>query len=246
MASDMGSRKEFKATDEEMIELLNKKVHGKPLSKNGVILEHDLYGEKNPWEIWQEFEGDSKSYGGKDLYFFTRPKKKFPNGSRLVRTIGVGSWEGEDVGKEVVATETKERIGMKKRFRFEKSGTPHDGAWIMHEYSLHSSLITDASANNYFLCRFRKNLRHGVHEEKGVEGTKNLGEDFGRRPRNQQRNRNPQSKKVEATKYKEQVGDDDDDCMSWPELFSLQLRNLIDVPIQDEEAIDLLPNTFKK
>ncbi|KAJ1409896.1 NAC domain [Sesbania bispinosa] len=165
MALGSSSRKEFKPTDDQLLRLfLYNKVHGKPVPNDATILEYDLFGERNPWEIWQEFEGPY-SYDEKDLYFFTILKRKFEGGTsgRVVRTIGCGAWEGEDVGKAIVATDTKQNLGMKKRYRFEKSGTEHDGGWILHEYSLHSSLInTDPSAVNYVLCRFRKNLRHNT------------------------------------------------------------------------------------
>ncbi|KAF1860324.1 hypothetical protein Lal_00037663 [Lupinus albus] len=128
------------------------------------VLEYDLYEEKNPWEIWEEaFEGSR--YDGRELYIFTTLKKKSLNGSRFLRIIGCGSWEAEDTGKKVAAEGTSLCIGLKKRFRFEKSGTQHDGGWILHEYSLDPSLQNnDSSANNHVLCRFRKNERH--HQQK--------------------------------------------------------------------------------
>lgn len=141
------SSNKFKPTDEELIKFfLYNKINGKPLPTHATILECDLYGERNPWEIWEAF-AESNSYDGKDLYFFTTLKRKFLTSSRLVRTIGLGSWEGEDVGKVVMAKGTNQRIGLKKRFRFEKSGTSHDGAWILHEYSLDSSLLANPSVS---------------------------------------------------------------------------------------------------
>ncbi|XP_027364303.1 NAC domain-containing protein 2-like [Abrus precatorius] len=275
MASNFRSRKDFKPTDDELIRLfLYNKVHGKPLPSDATILEYDLYGDKNPWEIWEAFAG-SNSYSGKDLYFFTTHKKKFQNGSRLVRTIGKGSWEGEDVGKEVVASDTNQRIGIKKRFRFEKSGTHHDGAWIMHEYSLDSSLSSDTSANNYVLCRFRKNLRHNVGVKRGRGRTKTeeinvtnqrrtvvlalpaplqsdnkstvlLRKDNYQEPRNQPHNGDQQNQTRESTtktEFEDNKDEDGDINMSWPELFSLQLRNFKGCLIQEEE-IPMIPNTF--
>ncbi|XP_057745230.1 uncharacterized protein LOC130963096 [Arachis stenosperma] len=77
---------------------------------------------------------------------------------RMVRTIGLDSWEGEDIGKEIMANKTNQRIGTRKQYRFEKSGTSHDGGWILHQYTIDSSLLPNPSnMNNYVLCRFRKN-----------------------------------------------------------------------------------------
>ncbi|KAI5393121.1 hypothetical protein KIW84_060310 [Lathyrus oleraceus] len=148
-------------TDDELLQnFLYNKINNKPIPNYLNILEHDLFGtEKTPLDIWNEFEA-SYSYGGKDLYFFTALKKKSATSTRSVRTIGNGNWEGEDTGKSIFAKDTHKLLGMKKRFRFEKSNTPQDGGWILHEYNLHKSLINNPSpVNNYVLCRFRKNLK---------------------------------------------------------------------------------------
>ncbi|AES59477.1 hypothetical protein MTR_1g019820 [Medicago truncatula] len=65
---------------------------------------------------------------------------------------------GSVTGKSIVDKENQ-TLGLKKRFCFEKSNTSKDGGWILHEYSLHISLINNASDNNYVLCKFRKNLK---------------------------------------------------------------------------------------
>ncbi|OIW12115.1 hypothetical protein TanjilG_31222 [Lupinus angustifolius] len=158
-ASPPSSSKTYTLRDDELIQnFLYKKIHAEVVPTHLTILECDLYGSKNPWEIWEAFEGSS--YDGRDLYIFTTLKKKSLNGARFLRIIGCGSWEAEDTGKKVVVEGTNQCIGLKKRFRFEKSDTEHDGAWIMHEYSLHPSLQTNPPTNNYVLCRFRKNGRH--------------------------------------------------------------------------------------
>ncbi|XP_016164156.1 NAC domain-containing protein 43 [Arachis ipaensis] len=151
-----GASKKFKPTDEELIQdFLRNKINGRPLPNYGTILEGELFGtEKNPWEIWEE--NVENSYDGKDLYFFTSLKRKFSTNSlRMVRTIGLGCWEGEDIGKEIIANKTNQRIGMRKRYRFEKSGTSHDGGWILHQYSIDSSLLSNPSnVSIIILCIF--------------------------------------------------------------------------------------------
>ncbi|WJX17684.1 hypothetical protein P8452_07570 [Trifolium repens] len=147
-------------TDDELLRpLLYNKIHNIPLPNYINILEQDLFGtKKNPWEIWKEFEA-SHSYCGKDLYVFSILRKKSATSTRIVRTIGIGAWEGEDSGKSIFAKDTNRLLGIRKRYRFEKSDTKQDGGWILHEYSLDKSLITNPSAKNYVLCRFRKNLK---------------------------------------------------------------------------------------
>ncbi|KAJ1395057.1 NAC domain [Sesbania bispinosa] len=250
------------------------KVHGKPLPSNVIIHECDLYGDKNPWEIWQQFGDGSHSYGGgKDLYFFTTLKKKSPSRSsrsrRSVRTIGCGSWEGEDTGKIIVASGTNQLLGIKKRYRFEKSGTDHDGGWILHEYSLGPSMLSNPHAINWVLCRFRKNLKNesvirqrktivlalasATAESVSIVGTVHimrnnvrLGEDiFLRGPRNYLESGVNRTRVVETTtksksEYKEEYVNV---TMFGPESFSMELREFEGCLIQEED-IPLLPNPF--
>ncbi|KAJ0013769.1 hypothetical protein Pint_20321 [Pistacia integerrima] len=50
-----------------------------------------------------------------------------------------------------------QKIGSKKRFRYENKDSDQHGGWIMHEYSLDSSLPRPNQHNNYVVCRIRKN-----------------------------------------------------------------------------------------
>ncbi|CAJ2678997.1 unnamed protein product [Trifolium pratense] len=160
MTHHHNSNKDFKVTDDELLQsFLYNKIHNKPLPDYMTILEYDLFGTvKNPCEIWEEFAA-FHSYSGKDLYFFSTLKKKSATSTRMDRTIGTGSWEGENSGKSVFAKNTNQLLGIKKRYRFEKSKMDSDGGWILHEYILDQSLISNPSASNYVLCRFRKNLK---------------------------------------------------------------------------------------
>ncbi|KAK7267714.1 hypothetical protein RIF29_20392 [Crotalaria pallida] len=159
--SPIPSKKFKPPRDQALIQdFLYNKVHGKPVPNYLVVLQEDLYGDQNPWEIWEAFK--ESSYNGKDLYIFTTLKKKSPNGSRFSRLIGnmKGSWESEDSEKKIMAEGTDDQcIGFKKRFRFENSDNRDENyKWILHEYSLDQSLQNNSSSgNNYVLCRFRKN-----------------------------------------------------------------------------------------
>ncbi|GAU45766.1 hypothetical protein TSUD_24300 [Trifolium subterraneum] len=161
MALNSSARKDF--TDDELLRpFLYNKINNIPLPNYLNIIECDLFGTiKNPWEIWEQFEA-SHSYSGKDLYVFSILRKKSATSTRVVRTIGKGTWEGEDTGKSIFAKDTNQLLGLRKRYRFEKSDTYQDGGWILHEYSLDKSLITNPSAKNYVLCRFRKNSKLGL------------------------------------------------------------------------------------
>ncbi|KAL1365776.1 hypothetical protein AAHE18_03G312800 [Arachis hypogaea] len=266
-----GASKKFKPTDEELIQdfLLNK-INGRPLPNNGTILEGELFGtEKNPWEIWKE--NVENSYDGKDLYFFTTLKRKFSTNSlRMVRTIGLGSWEGEDIGKEIMANKTNQRIGMRKRYRFEKSGTSHDGGWILHQYSIDSSLLPNPSnnANDYAgKVEFVNQSENGdermeIQNESPNQSDKaNQSENNGdekideiQRELTNQLENNEDEIQVEAFDTTigieancEEKGDDDDEDdndMTWPEYFAMQLLELNKDWFIPKDDVPIIPNKF--
>jgi len=140
----------LKPTEIEILlhNLYNKATGG---SENG-IPECNLYGEKEPWEIWEACN-DSTGTNKKELYVFTKVKKKTVNSSRLDRTVGTGAWKGEDTGVKIYGSNksdegtTTRLVGMRKRFRYE-SRTVHEGRWIMYEYSLDASTLIHAKVGN--------------------------------------------------------------------------------------------------
>ncbi|XP_050214061.1 NAC domain-containing protein 41-like [Mercurialis annua] len=113
------------------------------------LVQHcDLYGDHDPWTIWENFGGESSTFMD-DLFFFTQLKKK-SSAKRFGRTVGRnGTWSGEGKGDEFELGNVK---GLKKRFHYDNSTVAEqDGRWIMHEYSL-----PEESAN-WVLCLLRKN-----------------------------------------------------------------------------------------
>lgn len=147
----------FRPSDQELIEhYLYSKVFELPIPCD-IVRECDLYGSQEPWEIWESFGGPGLN-ADEDLYFFTRLKKKTSKGSRICRIIGSGAWQGEDAGSQIVSP-CQVVIGLKKRYRYENKGCRDSGCWIMHEYSLDSSVLGQKKDTDYVLCRIRKN--HG-------------------------------------------------------------------------------------
>ncbi|CAB4267927.1 unnamed protein product [Prunus armeniaca] len=169
----------FRPSDDELLRyyLLNK-VSGTPFKYSNVVPEFNLYGKKEPWDIWNDFGGQNLEKG-EDLYFFTKLKLVTGKGSRVARTIGNGTWKGEDKGTTVRDPAKKNTpLGLCKRFRYENEKSDQHGCWIMHEYSLHPSLVKPQSNSNtcgcdgkYVLCRIRKNDRkRKLSENDGVGG----------------------------------------------------------------------------
>nr|UBT01694.1 NAC transcription factor 90 [Litchi chinensis] len=124
--------------------------------EKSLVKDFDLYGSLEPWEIWQPHGGDNLK-DDEGLYFFTPLKKVSANGSRICRKVGSGTWAGEDSGDKIKAENV---VGLKKRFRYENQHSPHDGAWIMHEFAIHSAPV------DIVLCRIKKNFRASEKKRK--------------------------------------------------------------------------------
>ncbi|KAJ0084154.1 hypothetical protein Patl1_29545 [Pistacia atlantica] len=138
----------FVPSDAELIGFyLYNRVHNLPFPCDSV-LECDLYGILEPWQIWEMYEGPK--LGKQDLYFFTPLKKISKKGSKICRRVGSGTWKGEDGETEIKDEITHMKIGSRKRFRYENKGSEHHAGWIMHEYKL-------IGHDEFVVCRIRKN-----------------------------------------------------------------------------------------
>lgn len=129
----------FLPTDEELVcSYLEKKIQGKPLPCD-IISECELYGVKEPWEIWSTFGGDDPDDDrdlNRFLYLFTRLRNKSYRGSRIQRRVGSGSWKGERKADRVRARRSGICVGLKKRFHYENQKSLHHRRWLLDEYSL--------------------------------------------------------------------------------------------------------------
>ncbi|KAL6194157.1 hypothetical protein ACLB2K_035241 [Fragaria x ananassa] len=133
----------------------------------------DLYGKKEPWQIWNDYfqELSAKDKERTDLYFFTQLKTKTPKGKHIKRTVGSGTWKGEDAPKEVLAA-SQRVIGKRRRFRYgnDKDSAQND-RWLMHEFELDASLLRNKrKAKDYVLCILRKKSRSVKKNSEDQEG----------------------------------------------------------------------------
>ncbi|KAK7828123.1 nac domain containing protein 50 [Quercus suber] len=81
----------FNPTDDELVtHFLRNRNLGKPTPSNAVK-ECDLYGKKEPWEIWDMFSAVDGSRVVRQLYFFTK-LKTYKNGRRIDRSGRNGKW----------------------------------------------------------------------------------------------------------------------------------------------------------
>ncbi|XP_038877574.1 NAC domain-containing protein 96-like [Benincasa hispida] len=150
----------FNPTDQILMEhYLYNKIHSL-LYSTLVVFYCDLYGDLEPWKIWNSYGG----VDGQDLYFFTKLKRSINSSGQLSvhvnRKIGLagGTGRGEKSTTPISGSNVP-IIGYCRRLRYENSQLlEHHGEWIMHEYSLHESVITCGYSDpKYVLCRIRKN-----------------------------------------------------------------------------------------
>lgn len=135
---------------------LRRKIYGFPLPRDAsAVPDDDLYGDKEPWEIWSSLRKQEKD----EILIFSRLKyvtittagdDKHP---RLIRRIGAGTWvRDEDSDKKYI--EVLGRYAVMKRFRYEnKAARDHDGRWVMEEYQY---LGREGDYYEQVLCRLKR------------------------------------------------------------------------------------------
>ncbi|OMO69178.1 No apical meristem (NAM) protein [Corchorus capsularis] len=152
----------FRPTEEQLLHgYLLKKVRGEALPCD-IVTDCEIYGErdKEPWKIFDENSTEK-------FYVFTQLKKKNPNGKRIERKAGIGSWKGQRT--DFVKDSNNNHIGFKKPFVFEvknpsSSNINKQQHWLMTEYSL----VNDLSG--YVLCEIRnKNSNSSARVDEQVE-----------------------------------------------------------------------------
>ncbi|XP_062175571.1 NAC domain-containing protein JA2-like [Alnus glutinosa] len=144
MAAFLPAGFRFCPSDEELVrDYLLKKAMGEELPWDG-IGECDLYGEKPPWEICGDQEGEK-------VYFFAKLRKL--NKSRVARTAGSGVWH--ENSSHHIYDEEGDVIGARKLFCFKvKDGsTMKRSEWIMHEFSL---VGEHEPSTSWVLCTLQK------------------------------------------------------------------------------------------
>ncbi|XP_026420269.1 NAC domain-containing protein 67-like [Papaver somniferum] len=100
----------FNPSDEVIIKhYLIPKIESKPLPSDHIYETTEIYGEA-PQDLEETFQEGKKYYRryayydencDSSLYFFTKLKKRWENGSRISRTAGGGTWTGDNGGKEI-------------------------------------------------------------------------------------------------------------------------------------------------
>ncbi|KDP36973.1 hypothetical protein JCGZ_08565 [Jatropha curcas] len=154
----------FRPTDEELIShYLHRKVNGElsPI-ENQIIRDCDLYGQDEPWHIWERF-GGLRLEEDEGLFFFTALKRKSPNNTNcknISRRVGStdGHWHCETSGRSA-NLEIEGFKATKKRFNYRNSKRlDQDRCWNMLEYSL--------DFGNYVLCQLKTSSKNPLQKKK--------------------------------------------------------------------------------
>ncbi|WRX13088.1 NAC domain - like 10 [Theobroma cacao] len=138
----------FQPSDAMLLGYLFSKITGKSRLHldQQVIRDFDLYGEKEPWEIWELYGGDNLR-SGEDLYFFTRSKKKTQNSSKMNRLIGTGTWMITGPAEAITYSQlSAQPLGFKKRFRYKGEVAQQVSQWIII-YHIYEALVQSRDIN---------------------------------------------------------------------------------------------------
>ncbi|XP_024175433.1 NAC domain-containing protein 83-like [Rosa chinensis] len=143
--------------------------------RNRVVFDCDLYGHQEPWEIWEAYKtrrpNDLRL--NKDIYFFTQHKTMSSTDTRIHRTVGNGTWKGDDSGKPVKSLETSRVVGLKKRLTYKNQASEHNGCWILYEFYLDPSLRDKKQkVEDYVLCLLRKMVNPKPRSKRGENNVK--------------------------------------------------------------------------
>ncbi|KAE9619766.1 hypothetical protein Lal_00038109 [Lupinus albus] len=124
----------FCPTDEELVtHYLKRKVFSEPLPVS-VISHFDVF-HTLPWEL----PGDSKE----KMYFFSN-RKGHVSGNSTKIFVGSGYWKSIGKDKAIVASNSRQVIGMRKTLIYSKGKLSNETRtqWVMHELCLVGSGAT--------------------------------------------------------------------------------------------------------
>ncbi|GER29464.1 NAC domain containing protein 2 [Striga asiatica] len=152
----------FRPTDDECIAYLQGFVTGNSPPFHGFISIADLYGQTEPWDLFE----NSKVKSGGCRYFFTKLKKvgakKGRSYQRYSRNVGAGgNWSNKGQKSDIIGPKGN-IIGHSRTFRYQARNSDHvgptRGEWVLKEYSLPegTALGLDEDLRDYVLCLLKK------------------------------------------------------------------------------------------
>ncbi|XP_031100832.1 NAC domain-containing protein 96-like [Ipomoea triloba] len=174
----------FRPGDDELVKYLYQYEAGGPEPSEELIRKEDIFGDKEPWELFRCNSGE------KVQYFFTQLKmkaKKSMEGSRFERTVGKkvngkrpGTWHGQDKGSPVLVNSNGALLGYKRSFLYKNENEKdHHKKWLLKEFYLCEDLIKILSEKyptsfsqrkSFVLCALRKKEDEETNTRSRMEG----------------------------------------------------------------------------
>ncbi|KAL3631861.1 hypothetical protein CASFOL_024845 [Castilleja foliolosa] len=158
----------FNPSEEEKLKYLVQKISGcKSMPPcDDFISTIDLYGEKNPWQIY----GDSED---KERYFFTELKKV--GKKRICRNVGTGTWSNKGQKVPIYGSNNK-IIGHKRCFRYESKKEEEEEdrnnssscKWLLKEYALPDNVMRK-EFKDYAFCVLKKKKKGSNNIPRNVD-----------------------------------------------------------------------------
>lgn len=157
----------FCSSDRGLVLYLHKKIHGSQLPENSQVQECDLYGDEEPWEMWETLVNKEEK---EEIYIITQLKKI---GRRVKRRIGSGSWVQEHAGRKITVEGISATV---KRYWYDsgEQDKKNGSNFLLEEYRIEQEISSNGYDSDgadddgeYVICRLKKEER-----KRGFEGQK--------------------------------------------------------------------------
>ncbi|CAN1811399.1 NAC domain-containing protein 78 [Linum perenne] len=118
----------------------------------------DLYGSKEPWEIWSEAQPTSLGLSTGDVYLITELKKATAKGSKIARGVGTTGGRWHETGKDdgfKVHHESQDLAGIRRTFYYHNPNSTEHKCWTVHEFAI--SFDGGTTFSEDVICLLRNN-----------------------------------------------------------------------------------------
>ncbi|CAA0837997.1 NAC domain-containing protein 78 [Striga hermonthica] len=166
MAAAYGFGVHFEPTDHEIITFLLKRVTGFA-GDDEFIKTDNLYGHREPWDIFGDFDHKTRRY------FYSSLTRKTAGGHRFSRNVGKGTWTNKGKATPILSVDRRVIIGYRRTFRYQTKASNLDkkGSWLMTEYVLPDAAIKfegiKEEYKNFALCVLKKKKTKNVKPHVG-------------------------------------------------------------------------------
>lgn len=154
----------FHPTDEELINYLKNFVLHGVLPPRDFIKVADLFEDLEPWEIMAGSEEKTR-------YFLSRLKRFKNSTKKFSRTVGKGTWKGQNSGNPIEdGLKKNTTIGYKRSLKYKSDNEKDENndKWLMKEYFLPDEYFRKSNKNYAFVICKIKEKKKNEKKNKGV------------------------------------------------------------------------------